>query len=232
MRECPVWFQNELTRIGGTNQFGEPIFKLVWSTGEHRVIGGRWEADGFEGYRTAKAIPGAPCWALMYWEPNIVNGSLEQWESDYRDPETGYLQCGGYPKYGAYRVLRRFLHQEIISKPETSYQMQDGKPVAFTSRKAEHVQHRLEPCGLMLDLMVPMLKLWLKLSDSAKTEAILQDERMREEEFNKQAKDLRADCKVRRGSQLVQKRAELIEKSLGQAMAIAANYGLGMRIAN
>ena len=31
MRTCPEWFQKELTRIGGKNPYGEPMFKLVWS---------------------------------------------------------------------------------------------------------------------------------------------------------------------------------------------------------
>ena len=42
MRECPPWFQDELTRIGGVNQYGEPVFRLVWSQNESMTIGGKW----------------------------------------------------------------------------------------------------------------------------------------------------------------------------------------------
>lgn len=231
MRECPEWFQAELERIGGVNPYGEPIFKLIWSTDARMVVGGRWQKDGFEGYREGRLVPGEPCWALMIWEPREVMGSPDRWEEDYRDPETGYLECGGYPKYGRYRLLQRFMHREILQQPmERHWMDRKGNPRTEVLQTLKLKTYRMEPCGLMLDIMLPMLMAWRKLSDAEKIAALRQREYERNEAILKKAKDLRHDCKINRGSRLVQKRAELIEAGMKKAMAMAAQYGLGMAI--
>jgi hypothetical protein len=229
MRLCPQWFQDELTRIGGTNNYGEPIFKLVWSPTERTIVGGRWNT-GFEGYREVPAIPGHPCWALIVWEPRELTGHPELWDYESLDMETGLSQIGGYPKYGHYRLLRKFFHQEIVRKAEYKLQLIGRHLETVEVQKQELISYRMEPCGLMLDLMLPMLMRWRRLSDAAKIEAIKQDEQLAKDEFCKRVKDARAGCTIRRGSQLVAKRAEVIEKGFMQAMQVAAKTGLGMRI--
>jgi hypothetical protein len=229
VRECPQWFQEELTRIGGTNPYGDPVFRLVWSTSEKAVIGGRW-ANGFEGYKESPSIAGTPSWALMVWEPKELQGSPEMWDLDYRDPETGYLQCGGYPKYGRYRLMKKFIHREMSHKLVKEPVWIHGVLRFQEVRKPVFETFRMEPCGLMLDLMLPMLIRWRRLSDEAKVKAIQQDEELRNNEVVKKAKDIREGCRVRRGSQLVAKRAEVIERGFEQTMRVAARSGLGIRI--
>ena len=51
MRQCPPEFQDAFTRQGGTNQYGDPIFKLVWGPAEVQRSGGYWARDGYLGYR-------------------------------------------------------------------------------------------------------------------------------------------------------------------------------------
>jgi len=248
MRECPSWFQAALTRIGGVNQYDEPIFKLVWSESEQMTIGGRWK-DGFEGYKRAPLIPGEPCWALLVWEPaEVAGGSYESWMRDFRDndercveedgsltikPGTGLLVCGAYPKYGAYRVLQKFLHREIVEQPQAK-QVWDG-PIIRTvvTRESKMRTYKMEPCGFMLDVMLPMLMAWRRLSNAQKVAALKQKEQMRKDEYMARARDLRDGTKLgrtMRSSQLVQKRAEVIERGLKQSMAAAAQWGLGMRM--
>lgn len=226
MRSCPEWFQRELTRIGGTNHYGEPLFKLVWSTEPKRTIGGRFQ-DGYVGYRIFPEIQSVPCWALMVWEPRELAGSPLRWETDFRDPETGLMDCGSYPKYGRYRCLHKLIHYEITHK--TKEQVWWDGPIVRRDTVEEPFMkvHRMEPCGFILDVMVPMLMMWRKLSDKAKVAALLQEEELKERELMKQAKDIRHACKVNRGSALVAKRAEQIEKGMKDAMRIAATYGLG-----
>ena len=231
MRECPPWFQAELTRIGGVNQYQEPIFKLVWSTGERMTGGGRWK-DGFEGYKSAPAIPGEPCWALMVWEPaEVAGGSYESWMRDFRDEETGLLQCGGYPKYGAYRVLQKFVHREIVQQAKEHHFM-DGPKIRTEVIQTQKLRiYRMEPCGFMLDIMLPMLMAWRRLSNHQKVAALRQQEQERKDAFTAKVKDARQGSRMgrtMRGSQLVQKRAELIETGMKQAMAAAAQWGLGL----
>lgn len=231
-RECSPWFQAELTRIGGENQYGQPIFKLVWSEGERMIVGGRWK-DGFEGYKSAPAIPGDPCWALLVWEPCEVQGSYEAWMRDYRDEETGLLQCGGYPKYGAYRVLQKFLHREIVQQAKEHHFM-DGPHLRREVIQTQKMRtFRMEPCGFMLDIMLPMLMAWRRLSNQQKVAALKQQEQERKEAFSAKVKDAREGQKMSRtmrGSQLVQKRAEVIERGMRQAMAAAAQWGLGIGV--
>lgn len=230
MREAPGWFQSELTRIGGVNPYGEPIFKLVWSTDERRIVGGRFP-DGFAGYRVKPGVPGAACWALMVWEPRELQGSPARWERDYRDAETGFLDCGGYPGNGAYRCLQRFIHTEIVRQPmERHWMDRDGQLRREVTQKEELRTYRMEPGGFMLDVMVPMLMAWRRLTDEAKVKALQQEEQLKNEEVTKMARDLRASCRISRGSRLVQKRAEEIERGLRQVMAVASRTGLGMRI--
>lgn len=229
MRECAPWFQAELARIGGTNHYGEPVFKLIWSTDNLAVIGGKW-ANGFEGYKTVCMTPD-PCWILMVWEPAAVQGSYETWNREYRDEETGHLQCGGYPKYGRYRVLQRFLHIEIVQqRKERCYWTLKGEPRTEVTSELKTETYRMEPRGLILDLMLPMLMAWRKLAESAKIKALKDREQERLAHDLKLIKDARDGHRISRGSKLVQKRAEEIEKGMRQAMAIAARNGLGMKI--
>jgi hypothetical protein len=197
------------------------------------TIGGRWAKTGFVGYKRAPLVPGEPCWVLLVWEPCEVQGSYEQWMRDYRDEETGLLQCGGYPKYGAYRVLQKFIHREIVQQAKERHFM-DGPHIRTEVLQEQRLRtYRMEPCGLMLDLMLPMLRAWLRLSNAQKVAALRQQEQMRKDEMMRVAKDMSDGTRLSRymrGSQLVQKRAEIIEQGMRQAMARAAQWGLGIRM--
>ena len=229
MREAPQEFQAELTRIGGVNRYGDPIFKLVWSQEPRTLVGGRF-ADGYVGYRQMPAVPGEPCWALMIYESAAVIGSREAWERDYRDEETGLYDCGPFPRYGRYRLLRRLMHTEL-SRSVVMEMGFDGailreRPVV----KPEVIYHKMQPCGLILDLMLPMLMAWRRLSEEMKLAAVLEAEKEKQQEVLRQVKDARDSVKVKRSWQLVQKRAEQIEKGMDEAMRRAAQWGLGMAI--
>jgi hypothetical protein len=215
----------------GTNHYGEPIFKLVWSQEPRHVIGGLWARDGYVGYREVPSIPGHPCWALMGWEPASKQGSYATWEMENAD-ETGLSQIGGFPHYGRYRLLKRFLHQEVISKP-CYRQMWNPMTQRFdveTSGMLEVVTHRMEPNGFMLDLLIPLLAGWLKLSNEEKVAILKEEEQAAKDEFTRRVKDARDGQRIGIGSQMVQKRAELIEKGFEVAMRMAAQTRLGMRI--
>ncbi len=199
MRDCPCWFQDELTRIGGVNQYHQPIFRLDWD-------------------RNA--------WSLMVWEPVELQGSYEAWRRDYADMPMPY------PSSGRYRLFQKFRHIEIVGNwvVDQYIDQRTFEILETTISKPEVRTYTMEPCGLMLDLMLPMLMAWRRLSDGAKIAALRQEEQLKKDEFCKAVKDARAGHRVRRGSQLVQQRAEIIEKGMRQAMAIAARNGLGMKL--
>lgn len=229
IRTAPAWFNDELERIGGTNRYGDPIFKLVWSEEVRMIVGGRF-ADGFVGYRDARMIPNDPHWVLMLWESPESFGDPDIWEMDFRQPETGMLDCGSFPKHGRYRVLKQLIHRDILesAKSEMVWNPVKKRPEMRKVCDRKFITYRIEPCGLILDLMLPMLMAWRNLGPQQKLEAVMDRKKRQDAERDRVIKDAMADSRIRRSSQLVQKRAELIEKGMDRAMAIASRYAPGM----
>ena len=225
IREAPAWFNDELERVGGTNRYGEPIFRLMWSQEVRSIIGGKFN-DGFVGYRNARLLPGDPHWALMIWESPESYGDPDLWEYDFRQLDTGLLDCGSFPKYGRYRLLKQMMHRELVQqeKSEMVWNPYKKRPELVRRQNQRFVTYKMEPCGLILDLMLPMLMAWRLLGPAA--EARSGDGS--QEAAGCGARSRREGCDgrlpVRRGSLLVQKRAELIEKGMDQAMRIASRF--------
>lgn len=208
-RTCPQWFQDRLTRIGGTNKYGEPRFKLVWGQSETMRDGGYFLRDGFLGYRDVPAIGGEACWALMMWEPAEKCGTPYRWYKDHTDETTGLVTLGQYPYKGRYRVIKKLIHRELVG--------------------GEWFTTRMEPTHFILDVMVPLIIGWNKINDQQRL-GIIADEMAREEaEADRIMQDSLHDKKIRRDSPLVQKRLELMERTMSQAMAIASQTQLGLR---
>ena len=229
IREAPAWFNDELERIGGTNRYGDPLFKLAWSEDIRMLIGGRF-ADGFLGYRNARVMGKDPCWVLMIWEGPEVFGDPDLWEFDYRQPETGLLDCGSFPKYGRYRVLKQMLHREAQQREvsEMVWNPIKKRPEMRRLQDQRFVTYRMEPTGLILDIMLPMLLAWKRLAPYQKLEALKDRKAQQDAALDSKLKDAVHDSRVRRSSALVQKRAEFIEKHMDQAMRIASGYSRGM----
>jgi len=229
IREAPAWFNDELERVGGTNRYGEPIFRLMWSQEVRSIIGGKFN-DGFVGYRNARLLPGDPHWALMIWESPESYGDPDLWEYDFRQLDTGLLDCGSFPKYGRYRLLKQMMHRELVQqeKSEMVWNPYKKRPELVRRQNQRFVTYKMEPCGLILDLMLPMLMAWRILGPQQKLEAVMDRKRRQDAERDRVVKDAMADSRVRRGSLLVQKRAELIEKGMDQAMRIASRFAPGM----
>lgn len=208
-RRCPEWFQERLTRVGGTNKYGQPRFKLVWGESETMRDGGYFIKDGYLGYRNVLALGGEKCWALMMWEPAEKFGTPYRWYKDNTDEVTGLVTLGKYPHQGRYRVIKKFVHRELVN--------------------GEWVTTRMEPTHFILEVMVPMIKYWNKLSNVERLAIIKEEEARDEAEADRILADARAGTRIRRGSPLVQKRLEQMEANMARAMAIASRTQPGMR---
>jgi len=229
IREAPSWFNDELERIGGTNRYGDPLFKLVWSDDVRSIIGGAF-ADGFVGYRNVRMMRNDPCWVLMIWEGPEAFGDPDLWNMDYRSMVNGLLDCGSFPKEGRYRVLKQFLHRQI-EQQERHEVLWNPIKKRMEQRKVQDqrvVTYRMEPSGLILDLMLPMLMAWRRLAPHQKLEALKDRKEAADKALSNRIKDAVHDSRIRRGSALVAKRAEFIEKGMNQAMKIASEYSRGM----
>lgn len=207
-RSCPDWFQCALTRIGGENKYGEPRFKLVWGESETMRDGGYFLKDDFEGYRDVPALGGDACWALVMWEPAEKHGSPWRWYHDNTDEITGLVTLGQYPHRGRYRVIKKLIHREFVN--------------------GELVTWRMEPTHFILDVMVPLIMHWNKLSDAERLSVIEEEKAKEEAEADRILADARHAARISRGSPLVQKRLEVMERTMAQAMAIASRTQLGM----
>jgi hypothetical protein len=208
-RICPDWFQERLTRTGGANKYGQPNFKLVWGESETMRDGGYFIKDGYLGYRDVLAIGGEKCWAITMWEPAEKFGTPYRWYKDLTDEVTGLVTLGKFPHQGRYRVIKKLVHRELIN--------------------GEWATTRMEPTHFILEVMVPLIKDWNRRSDAERL-AIVREEMAREEaEADRILADAMDGVRIRRGSPLVQKRAEQMEKHMAQAMAIAARTQPGMR---
>jgi hypothetical protein len=208
-RDCPRWFQERLSQAGGFNKHGEPNFKLVWGESESMRDGGYFVRDGFLGYRDVPVLGKDACWALMMWEPAEKHGTAYRWYKDHTDEVTDLVTLGQYPYKGRYRLIKKFIHRERIA--------------------GEWVATRMEPTHFILDIMLPMLKEWLKLSNEQKMKVAREEIEADEKEADRLMADSMHDKKIRRDSPLVQKRAELMERTMAQAMMLAARTQKGLQ---
>lgn len=104
---APVGVQNfpSSLRGFGTNPFGQPLYRCVWSMSRLHQIGGQFP-DGTREYRWVPLYPVTPLtpphWALEKWLSAVeFAGPRELYEADV-DPVSGLIPTGPYPTMGEY----------------------------------------------------------------------------------------------------------------------------------
>ena len=210
-RLCPEWFQERLTRAGGINPYGEPRFKLVWGQSETIRTGGYFAKDGFVGYRNIPAAQRTACWVIMMWVPPQLTGTPELWYRENRDEQTGLSDLGQYPHRGHYRVLHKLIHHELVGD--------------------EMVVYRLEPTHFIIDVMVPLIQNWQKVTDSERIRIVEDQLEQETEAYLQMAKDCYDSHRVSAGSPIVQKKIEFLERNMHKACEIASRTQLGLHSA-
>jgi hypothetical protein len=221
LRQCPAEFQDAFTRQGGTNPYGEPMFKLVWSKDETQRSGGYWARDGYLGYRDFLVGGKGPgCWMLMMWKPAESFGSDVRWYWHHRDEATDLQELGEYPYHGRYVVLQHLVHREMV----------DG--VMRTEV--------LEVSSFLVDVLLPAVQFWQALNEEEKVAAIKLEMELEENEVLDEMMDAKADCAPAfRGAtasytnqgcrtSIIAKKVEVMERGMGQAMKLAARQPRGM----
>jgi hypothetical protein len=146
--ECPEWFQEQLTNVGGVNKYDEPTFRVVWAQGGQPECfyrsGGHWHVDGqpsFKGYRDLLVGGGTPSWLLLQWEDAVVYGTPESYYVANYDEETGMQDLGEYPYHGRYRMLYNMCWRDISQgrmhiemMPLNSYILDTIVPIIMEAR--------------------------------------------------------------------------------------------------
>ena len=154
-RQCPQEFQDQIDAAIGTNPYGEPLFRLAWGQSETMRAGGAWLRDGFVGYRdilVSEDPRGPACWMIMMWEGPEVYRSPEFHYAANRDGMTGLQDLGEYPYHGRYRLIHRLMHREMVN----------GKLIT----------EAMELNSLIIDIILPMTKMWQSLTAEAKRNAL------------------------------------------------------------
>src|SRR5208283_5137245 len=120
--QCPEWFQEKLTEIGGVNKYDQPNFIVRWGQGGEPECyfraGGHWHVDGqesFKGYRDLLIGGGTPSWMLMQWEDAFTYGTPESYYVGNIDDETQMQDLGEYPYFGRYRLLYNMCWRDMFS---------------------------------------------------------------------------------------------------------------------
>lgn len=116
-RECPAEFQDRITRMFGTNQFGDPHFKIVWGQSQFIRMGNVWrDKQGNErvGYRDRYQCHGMPCWVIMRWKSPHEYGSPRTYYSQTFDELTGLHMVGEYPWRGRYEIVQPLIRKEFV----------------------------------------------------------------------------------------------------------------------
>lgn len=132
-RLCPQEFQDRLTTAVGTNQYGEPLFKIVWGQTETYRAGGVWAHDHFLGYRqlmlsnSSPSGKGQPCWMILEWHPASDYNTDAVYYFENRDDATGLQTLGEYPYKGRYEVAFKLVSQELRNgRMQVNYYHLDG----------------------------------------------------------------------------------------------------------
>jgi hypothetical protein len=126
-REPYPWCEQVLAKFG-QNQYGENIYRMVWSEARFDKVGGTWlirldpevsshitKIGNFTcdtnpvvaeipGYRWFPTYPGRQCWVLEKWLPAPC--SEAEWYLQHMEMSSGLCLLGPYPDYGFFHTCR------------------------------------------------------------------------------------------------------------------------------
>jgi hypothetical protein len=112
VHEAPAAIEEAVARVGGSNRYGEPNFRVVWGGARLAWVGGRWtdrDAHGnvvrkvVELRRVPKYFP-LDRWHIERWMPPESYGTPEEWYARTTEIEDGIRvpALGPYPSRGEY----------------------------------------------------------------------------------------------------------------------------------
>lgn len=105
-------FNSYLERIGGTNPYGKPMFRLVWGGDAKNVAFGQ-TATGKKGQHEYLRYHGIQAWFLEFWK--APDQSAESFYKQTWDPISQMHTLGDYPVFGEYVKIAQFYTKERIN---------------------------------------------------------------------------------------------------------------------
>lgn len=222
LTQCPKEYQDRITKVGGTNRYGEPNFKVVWGEAHGTKAGGYWEHEGFTGYRDI-FLNDTPCWLLLEWHDPIEYGSPTLWYMDNYDQATGLQTLGDFPYRGAYQVL--FILRDT--------KFEDGKLVVDA----------MPLNGMLVDVVIPLMMIGKHISYERRAQAIKERRAIEEEEQLRITTDALLDAKLAFGgaafrgrhganSDMIAKKEEVLRRGMVLAYRQMKRAGHGVSVMN
>lgn len=137
---CPPEFQQLLTDIFGVNDFGDPLYRIVWGQTETLRVS---KPEG--GYKDQTVGGGLAAWLLQRWTSPAKWGSPAVFRMINVDPGNPTQLLFPYPEYGRYETVKnlgnRPLEYEIIHSTvpflETISRLTDQEIQAYKDRQKE-----------------------------------------------------------------------------------------------
>jgi len=137
----PEAVAHRLGRAGGSNRFGEPIYRAVWGWNRLAWIGGKFEDRDDHGVllrermelRKEPKYPAVNRWHIERWLPPEAYGSPRAWYAQTIERENGISipALGPYPSRGEYE------HCFTLEGPR-------GEFIQLTPTAAEHIARAIE----------------------------------------------------------------------------------------
>ena len=199
-RRCPKRFQERLTRAVGTNQYGEPLFKIAWGQTQTYTAGGVWPHDHFFGYRqlmlsnSSPSGRGQPCWMILEWHPPSDYNTDAVYYYENRDDATGLQTLGEYPYRGRYEVAFKLVSQEF----------RDGRMTILN--------YHLD--GMVLDLLIPSIVEAQRMTMKERQRAIRNMQEQEEKKYDRTVDAIYNDRRKHILPSQIADRERLIQKQM------------------
>lgn len=153
-RKCPADITERITRLFGNNEFGDPLFKIVWGQSQFIRMGNVWrDKNGTERvqYQERYQCHKMPCWVIMRWKSPLEYGSPQAYYSQTFDSLSKLYITGEYPWKGRYEVMQPLIRREMVNG----------------QLEVEHfpISHYL------VDMIIPLMLAWQVLSEEQKAAA-------------------------------------------------------------
>jgi len=150
-KPTPEWVEKTVRRYG-TNIYGDPLFRIVWSETRKHLVGGIWEDHSDKDcvnlirevaeYRWVPVYGNTQRWVLETWCPPEKYGTPAIWEREFRDEKSGLLTLGPFPSRGDYEHSYTFEYdgQYVPLTPESveavCYLIEKGREYSYALKKA------------------------------------------------------------------------------------------------
>ena len=215
-RECPPEFQDRLTNAVGTNQYGEPLFKIVWGQTQTYIAGGVWGHDHFFGYRqlmlsnSSPSGKGVPCWMILEWHPPEDYETAAVYYFRNRDETTGLQTLGEYPYRGRYEIAFKL----------TSTEYRDGR--------LQVVHYHLD--GMILDILIPAIVEGQRMTMKQRLKRLREWEEKREKDLDRNVDAALKSAKRRLLPSQIDDRVRLIQQQMGQYLKVFGRVQPGFKV--